>query len=423
LSIMHAVEIVQPLILIPYAAHVLSNTGFGQMVYAISIGAIAATIVDYGFHWTAQRAAASARDNPRALGRLLADVVLAKTLLLSIVTVCGIMACAPLLSITPSLFLCAMLTSIGNAFFPAWLYIGVERAWYAAGPVIAARLILLACFFFAVSSPENVKLATGIQASTPVLAALFSWPFLPSMSLARFSPLSLRGARQQLREGWRAFLFTAIERVAITLPVPLVAHFDSYVAAGQYSVAEKFVSGTRPFFRVISEVFLPRLAHHAKHSPADGMALLFKVFYTVIVGGALSITLFLLAPELVLLLFGSTFYPAIWLLRLMSIIPVLVNLNVLTSTLYMFNFGHERAWAYLTASSLFVFFFTIWFSSYLTRDVTTSVACGVIAKEAWVFVLSGGFFIRFGVARELREEPGRATLSQNDPSQHPARAT
>ena len=66
LTMMHAVEVIQPLLVLPYAGRILGAHGFGVYAYAIGIGQIAATFVDYGFHWTGQRAAA-AEVNPFAV--------------------------------------------------------------------------------------------------------------------------------------------------------------------------------------------------------------------------------------------------------------------------------------------------------------------------------------------------------------------
>ncbi len=55
LAVLHTADILQPLLILPYAGLVLGPEQFGQFAYAISLSQIAATVVDYGFHWTAQR--------------------------------------------------------------------------------------------------------------------------------------------------------------------------------------------------------------------------------------------------------------------------------------------------------------------------------------------------------------------------------
>ena len=399
LTFMHAADVLQPLVLLPYAGRVLEPLHFGQFVYAMSIGQLASTLVEYGFHWTAQRAAASARHDPAVIASLFAEVVATKAILFLVVTVAGLAVSDQLLSISKPMFLSAMLTSAGLIFFPAWLFIALERAWQAAVAVIVARIMALVCFLTMVTSPHQLVLAVAIQASVPLAAGALSLPFIAPIGFAGFRLLTLSRVAMQLRNGWRGFLFTLVERAIITLPVPIVAHFGGYVAAGQYSVADKFVSATRPFFRIVSETFLPRVAYYAQHSPAAGVALIWNSLSTLIIGAALSLLLFFLAPYFIIFLFGEGFAGAIPIIRIMAVIPLLVNVNISTSNLYMFNFGHERAWVVLTVSSLLMF---LTLASVLPRylaSASIAVAVAIIARECFVFVVSSGFFLVSGTAK------------------------
>src|SRR5712691_11418312 len=92
LAIMHAADVVQPLVILPYAARVLGPVQFGKFAYAMAIGLFAGTLVEYGFHWTAQRAAASARREPAVIATLFAEVAATKALLCFVVTLAGVAA-------------------------------------------------------------------------------------------------------------------------------------------------------------------------------------------------------------------------------------------------------------------------------------------------------------------------------------------
>src|SRR5215467_15862892 len=90
LVVMHAADVLQPLVVLPYAGRVLEPIHFGQYAYALSVGQLAATVVEYGFHWTAQRAAASARHQPAVIARLFAEVSATKAVLCLVVTAVGL---------------------------------------------------------------------------------------------------------------------------------------------------------------------------------------------------------------------------------------------------------------------------------------------------------------------------------------------
>ena len=404
LVIMHAADVLQPLLILPYAGRVLGPLEFGQFAYAVAIGTLAATIVDYGFHRTGQRAAASAQREPAVIAALFAEVVATKALLFLVVTVAGLAATNGLLALSKPLFLCAMLTSLGSMLFPPWLFIALERAWQAAIAVVVSRVLAIVLFLAMVTSPAQVELAVAIQCGIPLVAAIVSLPFIVAVGLGGFTTITLSRIGMQLRSGWRGFLYTLVERALMTLPVPLIQHFAGYVAAGQYSVAEKFVGATRPLFKIMSETFLPRVAFYASHDPAAGVNLIWTSLLTLVVSAVLSLSLFFIAPYVIVILFGHEFSGAIPIVRVMSVLPILMNMNICTSMLYMFNYGHERAWTILTVAGLLVFLAVAYLLCLYLPDAAIAVVLAIIARESVVLVVSGGFFLVVGAAR-MRASP------------------
>jgi O-antigen/teichoic acid export membrane protein len=393
LVIMHASDVVQPLLLLPFAGRILGAQHFGEYVYALSIGQVAATIVDYGFHWTAQRAAASARQEPSKLASLLAEVVATKALLCVLVTLAGLAAANGLLPISRSMFLCAMTNAVGGILFPAWLLIGLERAWQATLATVIARIVTFIGFVALVASPAQVEVAVTVQSSVSLISGLVTLPFIAAVGLEGLRSVTLSGIARQIVSGSRGFLYSFVERASTTLPVLLVGYYGGYVAAGQYSIAEKCIGATRPFFRIMCDTFLPRVAFYAHHDPKAGLRLIWISLSTCVVGAGLSLGLFILAPYVIPWVFGSSFTGAVSIVRLMSVVPLLINLNLCTSNLYMFNYGHDRAWSALIAGSLLVFLAVAYLLLLTLSNAATAVAVAVIAKEAVVLVVSAGFFL------------------------------
>lgn len=398
LAIMHAADVLQPLIILPYAGRVLGAHHFGQFAYAMAIGQIAATFVEYGFHWTAQREAASARREPAVLSSLFAEVVVTKAVLFFVVTAIGFVVAEGFLAISKILFLYTMLSAAGGILFPVWLFIALERAWQAAIAVVLARVLALVAFITIVTTPGQYDLAVAIQGLIPIVAGLISFPFVVPIGFSGFRSITRSRIAAQLRTGWHGFLFALVERASVTLPVPLVGHLAGYVAAGQYSVAEKFVSAVRPLFRVVLETLLPRVAYYAKHDPVAGFVLIRRSLLTLVLGVTLSLCLYFLAPYFIVIFFGEEFSGAIPIVRLMSVMPILMNANICTSNLYMFNYGHERAWTFLNVLGLIAFLSVAFLLSPHLSEPAIGIALAVIAKECTVFVVSVGFFLKFGTA-------------------------
>lgn len=425
LAVMHAIEVLQPLIILPYAGRVLGPLGFGQYAYALAIGQLAASIVAYGFHWTAQRKVASLREDPTAVASVFAQVIATKTMLFVAVCLVGLALAGDVLALSRPMFLCAMLTAAGGIVFPSWLLIGLERAWPAAVAVVVARVLALVWFVAMVESPDQLALAVAIQSGIPVISGLICLPLILPIGFGGFRSVTLSAIHMQLRNGWQGFLFVAVERALISLPVPLVEHFAGYVAAGQYSVAEKFLQAARVFFRLLMDTFLPRVAYYAHVDPAAGIRLIRRSLFTLAGGAAMSIGMFFVAPYIILYFFSDEFSGAISIVRAMAILPLLMNVSTLTSNIFMFSYGYEREWTVLNVSGLLVFLGASYFLSSLMRE--EAIVYAMVAKEVVVLVVSAGFFL-FGGAAIIRaasaQDAGRARgylpPSQAVPLEHEA---
>src|SRR5207302_1195382 len=140
------------------------------------------------------------------------EIAAAKAMLCFVVTLAGVAAADGLLAVSKPMFLCAMLTSVGGILFPAWLFIALERAWQAAVAVVVARSLALACFLTMVTSPARLELAVTIQAAIPLVAGAVSLPFVVPIGLDGFRSVTPSRIGMQLRNGWRGFLFSLVER-------------------------------------------------------------------------------------------------------------------------------------------------------------------------------------------------------------------
>jgi O-antigen/teichoic acid export membrane protein len=409
LMVLHAADVLQPLIILPFAGNILGASGFGQYAYALALTQLASVTVDYGFYFTARRNAASVRNDPRAVQILFAEVIAAKAILF--LGVCLVTLAMMVVSdaITIPVSACIIVAALGSMVLPYWLFSALEKPWQSAICTVASRSLALLAFFVLVRSPSDAYLAASIQAAIPLASAVISIPFVVGIGLDGFRSLALRRVLKQLQDGWSAFLSTAAYTAAAALPVPMVQHFSGFTAAGHYSVAEKLISAVRPIFRVMGETLMPRIAYLAAHDPAKGLVLIVRSLWTILIGAALSLTLYFAGPYAVLLMFGPGFADSTPLIHVLSIVPLCYNVSMCLAQFYMFNYGHEKAWTWLIVSGLLSFISTAYLLSYWL-DGAMAVAIGFVFGESVVAMISIGYFIASVVAR------GRAAdISKHSP--------
>lgn len=395
LTVMHAADVLQPLLILPYAARVLGAQQFGQFAYVMAIGQFAATIVEYGFHWTAQRAAAAARHEPQVIATLFADVLITKLMLCIPITIIGIIAAPAMLAISPGMFLCGMLSAVGGIVFPAWLLIGLEQARQAAIAVVTGRVFAIVAFVVAVHSPDDVAMAIASQSAVSLVAGVVSLPFIRRLGISWLTFGRAGEVLRQLRLGRSGFFYSLVERMLTTLPTLFIQHYGGYVAAGHYSVAEKFISGTRPFFRILSDTLLPRIAFNARHDPASGIRIVWLSLSSLVVGLGFSLALLIVAPMIIVPIFGESFAGAIPIVRWLAVVPLLINISACASNLFMFNYGYERQWSILNLVSLLLFVTAAYMLLLIRPDPVTAVSLAIVAREGLVSIVSASFLIAY----------------------------
>jgi O-antigen/teichoic acid export membrane protein len=391
LAILQAAEILQPLLILPYAGRVFGAAAFGEYAYALILTQYGSLFVDYGFYFTSRRAAAAARHDPIAVKRLLAEVVTAKAVLCIGLALAGLAALSLVPSISLPMLLCVVIAAFGGTLSPTWLFIAIEQPWQAAVCVVTARGLALVAFLTMVTSPSDIYLAASIQAAIPLVSAVVGLPFVLKIGLSGFRSVTLQGVIMQLRQGWRAFISNLAFMAVILLQVPLVRHFAGFAAAGQYAVAERLISVARPVFRVILETLMPRVAYLAAHDPLKGLALVRRSLLTLVIGVSMSLVLYFAGPYAITLLFGADFSGSIPILHTLCIMPILINISLCTSDLYMFHFGYEKAWSVLIVAGLPVFLTTSYVLSFWTNGAL-AVAFGVVASACLVALVSASFF-------------------------------
>jgi O-antigen/teichoic acid export membrane protein len=417
MSVLHAASVLQPLVVLPYAAWILGPHGFGQYALAMSIGGLAATIVAFGFHLTAQRDAASVREDPPAIALLFADVFAVKAALCILILLLGLAAAGVILPISKLMFWCIMLSAIGEVLFPLWLFIGLERAWIPALAVGISRSLALAGFLTLVRSPAQLELAVALQSAIPLVAGLITLPFIVPLARGGFRSMTISRIKHRFNAGRRGFSYSLVETASTTVPVLLVGHFGGYSAAGQYAVAERVMAATYPLVRVMIDTLLPRVSYYAQHAPQLGIVLIRKSFSTLIIGATVACFLFFGAPYIVSIFFGEQFSGAVPILRVMAIIPFLVNINIITSYLFMFTYGYERAWARLSIFAFLAFLIVAGALVYGAADATLAVAVALITKEAVVLLVSGAFFV--GYSHRARASEAHSVGTARHPNSRP----
>lgn len=311
-----------PLLLIPFLVRALGLEVFGQWMFALAFVTVARVCVSYGFDLTATRQVASSVASSEQRSQLLADVVAARlfvwgiclAVLLGLSFLVRQIAEIRLLLITGSFIL------IGEAFFPTWLFQGVEKMGIITQLRLGAKVLNLLLVLLLVGSPDDVLLVPIIEAGTLVLAAIVALVVARRMLGIRLSRPEIARIGAQMKDGGPIFISNLAAQFYTTVNMIVLGLIIGPIAVASYAVAEKIYSALRGLLTPLVQATFPALARMHESSRENFSAIYRDLVYALtavlIVLGAM---LFVASDLLVWLIAGQSDQTAIDTLQVFSV--------------------------------------------------------------------------------------------------------
>jgi O-antigen/teichoic acid export membrane protein len=195
-----------------------------------------------------------------------------------------------------------------------------------------------------------------------------------------------------------ALTLSSTTNIVILGFVAPAAEVGYYVAAFRLNVA------LRMLVAPIVTALYPHISHMASKSTAG--AILFLRKYALLLASpflAISVVLFLGAPQIVHILFGSKYEPTILVLRIMSLSPFLLALSHSYSTYYMLAFGYEKQWSRIILQSTVLNYALMACLLWTMRPINAMATIGTVLDA---FSLAASYYFYRTNTRKERDAAG-----------------
>jgi PST family polysaccharide transporter len=261
-------NMVLPLLSLPYLAGVLGAERLGRMAFALAVGQIFVILTDYGFNLSTTKLIAVNRGDQQKIFEIWSAVTLLRTIFAFAGVLIIWLAAVVFARVNQefSLLAIAYCLVVGNILLPQWLFQGLENLKKYNLAQTVARLLLFAGLFALVKSENDLYWATCLQAAGPLLAGLFALPStIAVLKGAKLNWPSAPFIRYQLETGWNLFLSTVATNVYTTSNTFFLGVFASPATVGYYHVADKLVRSVLALYSPISSAIYPHtsnLGHH-----------------------------------------------------------------------------------------------------------------------------------------------------------------
>lgn len=328
LYVVHILNYIFPLLLIPYLVRVLEPTGWGTLAFALSFGNIITWCVEYGFGISAQREAARFCDDAHKLAELLSDVLAAKLILAVLVASIALLVSKwiPLFQDEPRLIQGALFYGITYALNLTWYLRGVRRMRTAAGLEAIAKLLSTVSVIWLVQEPsDSWKYFVGFGVShLIVLAGTYA---IAIRGLTPSFPTVAGGVRS-LREGNTFFFLHGTGVIFAQGSVFILGLLARPEIVGYYAGAEKIARVFAYMLDPVRNSIFPRIVQTLQVNELDvrgnvNQAVAATTVASMLLGGAM----YIFAPALVMLILGNKFAAAVPALKMFSVLPPIIAVS------------------------------------------------------------------------------------------------
>jgi PST family polysaccharide transporter len=374
-----------PLLIVPYLARVLGPAGWGLVAFMQSLAEIVVLGIEFGFNLSATREIARHRESKETCGEIMAGVLGAQAVLalVGISAAAAISSLIPVLRENPWLVAAGLFYAIAQGFIPLWFFQGLERMRLAAMLEIAGRTAGLLAVFVFVRSAQDTWVALAIQGVAPAITTCaglcLAYRAIPCRTPTYWL---VRGA---LARGWPLFVFRSAESLYGVANAFILGLFAAPAQVGYFASAEKISRATFGLLNPIRETLYPRISNLAHHSP-ERAATLARTGGAIMVGSGLmfSMAVYGFAPQLIGLLMGQAFGPAITVLRILSALPLVLAVTHSVGLQWLLPFGRDaEVNRIVVAAGVLNLVLAMILAPHFTE---VGMACSVLSAEVFVCV-------------------------------------
>ena len=346
LSILNALNVMLPLLTLPYILHVVGKANYGAYSYVYAIVQYVILFSTYGFNFSATKQISQNRDDVTAVTRIYNAVTVCKGLIALVLSI-GLLSMSRWVfkdSVGTWMFIYGLGMVVGDVFTPVWLFQGMEKMKFMTIVNASSKILFTILIFLLVRVSDDYQLLIFLNSCGYLLAGILSLILVRRQFHLRLHLSTWKDIRMQLKEGSAVFGSTFGMNLYRNANIIILKQFVADDVVGLYSAAEKVVKGFQSLISPAAQALFPHLSLRFKGQPVnEQMRLLRKVslpFTAVVV--AITIGVYLFAPLISDILCGKEFVACVPLIRIMTLVILFGEINYLVGIVGLINMDGQR---------------------------------------------------------------------------------
>ena len=352
LFIVQGTNYLLPLITLPYVARKLDTSLFGLVMFASVVMTYFMILTDYGFNLSATQKVSENQTDRIALSDITSSVLTIKAILMVISGLLAVIFCEStnVFKDNRAVFYLTFGTVIGNAMTTVWLFQGMQQMRYITVINVLTKGFATCAIFIFINTKADVLLYPLINSAGSILGGMVS-VYIAIVNLKitlRVQPV--RNLANQLRDGMHVFLSSISISLYTTSVTFILGLHSGPQAVALFTTADKIIQALKGIYVPISQALFPLASKLLIVPTKTNIMKILGIGVICATGMAiLSVTTFLYADDIIVLMFGKGYLEAAFFLRIMSPIPVCVVLSNIFGIQILLNIKKQKLFSKILA--------------------------------------------------------------------------
>lgn len=262
LSSLRGLEMLLPLITLPYLVRVLGLEKYGMLAFALSLATYSTAFIQYGFNITAVRELARANTNDKQLSKTVSITltITASFAITAFFLLMAVVICVERFKLEFWLYTFSFLFIITQALFPVWFFQGMAEMKYAAIVNVLSKVVAVCGILFFVENDQHYVLVSLINFSCSILALIFALGIIFRRFKLTYSLPTKSEIKSTLQIGSAAFISQLAPSLYNNSSIFMLGMFSSTTVVGIYVAATRVIDVFCVLGNILSSTFLPYLA-------------------------------------------------------------------------------------------------------------------------------------------------------------------
>lgn len=326
-------NLIFPIVTFTYASRILGDAGIGQVNFTKSIITYFTMIAMLGMLYYGTREGARLRDDPVQFSRFSQEMLIINgcTTAFAYALLIIAMMTVPKLQEYEALLLVNSFAIVLQGMGMEWMYQAVEEYRYITLRSVLFQGIAFVALFCFVRKPVDVVPYAVIQLLSS--SGSYVLNFINARKYIRFQRFDHYEIRKHLKPLLWLFAMVVSIDLYTVLDSTMLGFLKGDAAVGRYTVAVKVNKMMNTLITAVGAVMIPRLSYYIHNKEHEKVKSLVESIYNFVfmLSIPISIGLFLLSDEIILLLSGKGFISAGFTMRILTPIVVIIPFSAVAN--------------------------------------------------------------------------------------------